>query len=97
MCGIVGALVANGSVTKGRVEGRSVLEYRGYDSAGVAGVKGGEVGVRKRRGRLANLEEALSDGARDGARGVAAERLTDDADIIKIDLGEIFVLNGSVF
>ncbi|MEO0663070.1 MAG: hypothetical protein AAFZ87_16155, partial [Planctomycetota bacterium] len=65
MCGIVGALVANGSVTKGLVEGLSVLEYRGYDSAGVAVVKGGEVCVRKRRGRLANLEEALSDGALD--------------------------------
>ncbi|MEL6428808.1 MAG: glutamine--fructose-6-phosphate transaminase (isomerizing) [Planctomycetota bacterium] len=68
MCGIVGALVANGSVTKGLVEGLSVLEYRGYDSAGVAVVKGGEVCVRKRRGRLANLEEALSDGALEGAQ-----------------------------
>ncbi|MEM8714084.1 MAG: glutamine--fructose-6-phosphate transaminase (isomerizing), partial [Planctomycetota bacterium] len=67
MCGIVGALLGSGSVTPGLIQGLSVLEYRGYDSAGIAVVQGGQVAVRKRRGRLANLEEALMDGAFNGA------------------------------
>lgn len=67
MCGIVGALLSSGSVTDGLIAGLSVLEYRGYDSAGIAVIQGEEVSVRKRRGRLANLEEALLDGALAGA------------------------------
>ncbi|MEM9801579.1 MAG: glutamine--fructose-6-phosphate transaminase (isomerizing) [Planctomycetota bacterium] len=63
MCGIVGAVLSHGSVTRGLVDGLAVLEYRGYDSAGVAVVTDDGVLVRKRRGRLANLEEALADGA----------------------------------
>jgi len=68
MCGIVGATVASGEVVPGLVAGLSVLEYRGYDSAGIAAVVDGEVRVRKRRGRLSNLEEALQDGALTGGR-----------------------------
>lgn len=67
MCGIVGALLGSGSVTPGLIAGLSVLEYRGYDSAGIAVVRDGEISVRKRRGRLANLEEAITDGALDDA------------------------------
>ncbi|QDV06698.1 Glutamine--fructose-6-phosphate aminotransferase [isomerizing] [Planctomycetes bacterium Poly30] len=67
MCGIVGALVSSGSVTPGLIAGLSVLEYRGYDSAGIAVARGGEITVRKRRGRLANLEEAILDGSMEGA------------------------------
>jgi glucosamine--fructose-6-phosphate aminotransferase (isomerizing) len=66
MCGIVGASVASGDVVPGLVKGLSVLEYRGYDSAGIAAVVDGDLRVRKRRGRLSNLEEALEDGALDG-------------------------------
>ncbi|MEM1452628.1 MAG: glutamine--fructose-6-phosphate transaminase (isomerizing) [Planctomycetota bacterium] len=68
MCGIVGALVARGSVTQGLMDGLAVLEYRGYDSAGLAVVGDDGLAVRKRRGRLANLEEALADGAMENAR-----------------------------
>ena len=53
MCGIVGALLRSGSVTEGLIEGLSVLEYRGYDSAGVAVAREQGVEVCKRRGRLA--------------------------------------------
>ena len=55
MCGIVGALLRSGSVTEGLIEGLSVLEYRGYDSAGIAVARERGVEVCKRRGRLANL------------------------------------------
>jgi glucosamine--fructose-6-phosphate aminotransferase (isomerizing) len=68
MCGIVGAISTDLAVTRGLIEGLRVLEYRGYDSAGVAVLDGDGVRVRKRRGRLSNLEEALADGALDRAR-----------------------------
>jgi glutamine---fructose-6-phosphate transaminase (isomerizing) len=60
MCGIVGyvgAQPAEGVV----VEGLRRLEYRGYDSAGVAVVHEGRIESQKRAGKLANLDKALSD------------------------------------
>lgn len=43
------------------MEGLARLEYRGYDSAGIALIDGDHVATRKRAGKLANLREALSD------------------------------------
>jgi glutamine---fructose-6-phosphate transaminase (isomerizing) len=60
MCGIVGyvgAKPAEGVV----IEGLRRLEYRGYDSAGIALVDGGTIVSDKRAGKLANLEKALAD------------------------------------
>ena len=60
MCGIVGyvgAQPAEGVV----VEGLRRLEYRGYDSAGVAVVREGRIESQKRAGKLGNLDKALSD------------------------------------
>src|SRR5215213_199523 len=60
MCGIVGyvgAQQAEGVV----IEGLRRLEYRGYDSAGVALVRDGQIAARKRAGKLANLDKALAD------------------------------------
>ena len=51
MCGIVGYL-GNRQATEVLVEGLSKLEYRGYDSAGVAINIGEELSVRKFKGRL---------------------------------------------
>ena len=59
MCGIVGAILAQGTVLQGMIEGLRVLEYRGYDSAGVAVASGEGVRVTKRAGRLEMLENAL--------------------------------------
>ena len=67
MCGIVGAILAEGSVVQSLVEGLRVLEYRGYDSSGVAVARETGIQVRKRQGRLAILESELADGALDGA------------------------------
>ncbi len=60
MCGIVGYVgpqQAQGVV----VEGLRRLEYRGYDSAGVALVVGGSIASAKRAGKIANLDKALAD------------------------------------
>ena len=68
MCGIVGALLQKGSVTERLLEGLRVLEYRGYDSAGVAVVGNGGIEIRRKEGRIERLAEALADGALSGAR-----------------------------
>jgi glucosamine--fructose-6-phosphate aminotransferase (isomerizing) len=68
MCGIVGAVVAQGAVLEGLLEGLRALEYRGYDSAGVAVMDKGGIAIRRKAGRIQNLEESLSDGALSGAR-----------------------------
>ena len=45
MCGIVGAISADRGVLDVLVDGLAVLEYRGYDSCGVAVADGGKVAV----------------------------------------------------
>ena len=54
MCGIVGYL-GNRQATEVLIEGLSKLEYRGYDSAGVAVNTGNELAIRKFKGRLASI------------------------------------------
>ena len=60
MCGIVGYVgerQAQGVV----IEGLRRLEYRGYDSAGIALIEAGAVHADKRAGKLANLEKAITE------------------------------------
>src|ERR687890_809807 len=65
ICGIVG-YVGNRPALSIVLDGLRRLEYRGYDSAGVAVIDGGAVLTEKRAGKLANLEKALADHAADG-------------------------------
>jgi glucosamine--fructose-6-phosphate aminotransferase (isomerizing) len=60
MCGIVG-YVGDKRAQDVVVEGLRRLEYRGYDSAGVALVSGNSIAWAKRAGKLANLEKALAE------------------------------------
>jgi glucosamine--fructose-6-phosphate aminotransferase (isomerizing) len=60
MCGIVG-YVGDRQAQDVVVEGLRRLEYRGYDSAGIALVSDGRIEWAKRAGKLANLEKALAD------------------------------------
>ena len=59
MCGIIG-IVGDTSVSGRLIESLRRLEYRGYDSAGVAGVVGGHVERRRAEGKLGNLEQVLA-------------------------------------
>ena len=68
MCGIVGSILARGSALEGLLQGLRVLEYRGYDSAGVAVIDDQGISIRRKAGRIQNLEALLSDGALSHAR-----------------------------
>ena len=65
MCGIVG-YVGNRPALSIVLDGLRRLEYRGYDSAGVAVINNDAVLMEKRAGKLANLEKALVERAADG-------------------------------
>lgn len=58
MCGIVG-YIGSRNATEVLIEGLSKLEYRGYDSAGVALAIGPNIKVVKAKGRLAVLKKKL--------------------------------------
>jgi glucosamine--fructose-6-phosphate aminotransferase (isomerizing) len=60
MCGIVG-YVGEKQAQDVVIEGLRRLEYRGYDSAGIALVADGALAIEKRAGKLANLEKAIAD------------------------------------
>jgi glucosamine--fructose-6-phosphate aminotransferase (isomerizing) len=60
MCGIVG-YVGDKPAVDVVMEGLRRMEYRGYDSAGVAVVDAGHVEVRRKAGKLANLEKQLAE------------------------------------
>ncbi|WP_122640404.1 glutamine--fructose-6-phosphate transaminase (isomerizing) [Romboutsia sp. Marseille-P6047] len=73
MCGIVGYL-GNRQATEVLIEGLSKLEYRGYDSAGVAVSVGNELEIRKFKGRLAILAEDLEQNPIKGGLGIGHTR-----------------------
>ncbi|MGL5348560.1 MAG: glutamine--fructose-6-phosphate transaminase (isomerizing) [Peptostreptococcaceae bacterium] len=73
MCGIVGYL-GHRQATEVLIEGLSKLEYRGYDSAGVAINIGNDLEIRKFKGRLAILAEDLEQNPIHGGLGIGHTR-----------------------
>ena len=73
MCGIVGG-VAERSITNILIEGLKRLEYRGYDSAGLALVNQGHVLRQRRVGKVVNLENAVNEAEIIGSLGIAHTR-----------------------
>ncbi|PKG56067.1 MULTISPECIES: glutamine--fructose-6-phosphate transaminase (isomerizing) [unclassified Shewanella] len=73
MCGIVGA-VAQRDVAEILVEGLRRLEYRGYDSAGVAVLHNGELSRTRRVGKVQELSSALEEQPLTGGTGIAHTR-----------------------
>ena len=73
MCGIVGVL-GKGPAAAQLVDALKRLEYRGYDSAGVATVENGHLGRRRAEGKLRNLEQRLQETPLSGTTGIGHTR-----------------------
>src|SRR6266699_4933295 len=73
MCGIIGIL-GKGPVAASMVDALKRLEYRGYDSAGIATLEAGHLTRRRAEGKLRNLEVRLSKEPLSGTIGIGHTR-----------------------
>jgi glucosamine--fructose-6-phosphate aminotransferase (isomerizing) len=73
MCGIIG-YIGSKRVVPILIDGLRRLEYRGYDSAGVAVVRAGTIDLRRSAGKLARLEEVIATAPLEGEYGIGHTR-----------------------
>ena len=73
MCGIIG-IIAKDAVAAGLLEGLRRLEYRGYDSAGIATLVNGRIECRRAEGKLVNLAQRLDREPVQGVIGIGHTR-----------------------
>lgn len=73
MCGIIG-IIGKAQVADRLVDGLKRMEYRGYDSAGVCTVEGGQLIRRRAEGKLGNLVKELGSNPAPGTVGIAHTR-----------------------
>ena len=59
MCGITGYIGKNGNAIKVVMDGLESLEYRGYDSAGIAYIENNELNIIKEKGKIINLKSNI--------------------------------------
>ena len=73
MCGIIG-IASNKSVTPNIIQSLKKLEYRGYDSAGIATITNNFIDEKKCTGRVDNLEKILFKNPSNGTIGIGHVR-----------------------
>src|SRR4030043_391407 len=73
MCGIVGYIGAR-ETARVLIDGLKRLEYRGYDSAGIAVLQKGKIEIRRKEGKLSNLEELIGKETFNGKVGIGHTR-----------------------
>lgn len=73
MCGIIG-FISNKNVAERLIEGLKRLEYRGYDSAGIAVLDNNEIKILRSEGKIVNLEKKLEKSKVDGLIGIGHTR-----------------------
>jgi glucosamine--fructose-6-phosphate aminotransferase (isomerizing) len=74
MCGIIGILGKEGSAAERAMEALKRLEYRGYDSAGIATLNDGKLDRRRAAGKLSNLQSLLREEPISGKIGIGHTR-----------------------
>lgn len=74
MCGIIGILGKEGSAAERAMEALKRLEYRGYDSAGIATLNSGKLDRRRAAGKLSNLQALLNEQPIPGQTGIGHTR-----------------------
>ncbi len=74
MCGIIGIVGAENDVAGDILQGLKRLEYRGYDSAGIATLVNGHIDRRRAEGKLINLAERLEENPLAGMIGIGHTR-----------------------
>jgi len=73
MCGIMG-YIGDKKASEILIDGLEKLEYRGYDSSGVAILNQGQIQIRKFKGRLSKLKESIEDNPIEGNIGIGHTR-----------------------
>ncbi|MEM6781293.1 MAG: glutamine--fructose-6-phosphate transaminase (isomerizing) [Pseudomonadota bacterium] len=73
MCGIIG-IISQNQASKRLLDGLKRLEYRGYDSAGIATLVDGQIGRRRAKGKLVHLEQEIQNAPLDGTIGIGHTR-----------------------
>ncbi len=74
MCGIVGCVARDTDIVPLLMDGLRRVEYRGYDSAGIAVLSDGDLGVRKAKGKIDELADVLERNPMTGSTGIAHTR-----------------------
>ncbi len=95
MCGIIGYIGKN-TATPILLDGLRRLEYRGYDSAGLAILNDGKIEVRKRSGRIANLTELLLQSPAAGHVGISHTRWATHGSVTDLNAHPHFDQSGDI-
>ncbi len=74
MCGIIGIIASQGNIVEELYRGLKLLEYRGYDSAGMAVVKDGELLIIKDKGMIEEIHKRYNFLSLEGSVGIAHTR-----------------------
>ncbi|WP_029214845.1 glutamine--fructose-6-phosphate transaminase (isomerizing) [Kallotenue papyrolyticum] len=103
MCGIVG-YVGSREATEVVVSGLQRLEYRGYDSAGIAILNGGEFQIRRSVGKLSHLQQRLQEAPTHGHQGIGHTRWATHGGVTEVNAhphrsasGDIVVIQNGIF
>ncbi len=84
MCGIIG-IVSKNEVVNRLIDGLARLEYRGYDSAGIATINSSEIVYSKSTGKLVSLKNKIKENPIDGHVGIGHTRWATHGEPIEIN------------